>query len=347
MKIIVYAFTNTGKKLAADLKNKWENKPEGTVHIWDSAEMIKGIYDAVGKVFYEADTYALLFIGAVGIAVRTVAPFIRNKLTDPAVLAMDECAQHVIPVLSGHYGGANELALKIAQLTGAAPVITTATDLQKCFAVDVFARMNQLCILEPERIKTVSSALLRGETAGICSELPAGGELPEGLQWMNEKTEIRQKPEIGIYIGYDPKVCPFTHTLHLMPRDIIAGIGCRKGKTKLELMDFLMDLLRELHIDRNRMAAVASIDKKAAETGILEMAEELRVPFVTYSAEVLGQIPGVYASSEFVTEQMGVDNVCERSAAAAAGNGAVWLSRKRVKSGMTLAVMRVSSALHF
>ena len=122
----------------------------------------------------------IIFIGATGIAVRSIAPFVKDKLTDSPVIVIDELGQFVIPLLSGHVGGANALAQEISQAIGATPVITTATDINKVFAVDVFAEKNGLRLLDKSKIKTVSSKILKGETIIIKSEID--GVPFEGVQ---------------------------------------------------------------------------------------------------------------------------------------------------------------------
>ena len=118
---------------------------------------------------------ALIFVGAAGIAVRAVAPYVRSKTTDPAVVVVDEMERFAIPLLSGHLGGANELAGKIAAVCGAIPVITTATDLHGLFAVDQWAKKQNCAILNPEGIKKVSGALLAGRRVEVCSPWPIAG----------------------------------------------------------------------------------------------------------------------------------------------------------------------------
>ena len=113
---------------------------------------------------------SLLFIGACGIAVRAIAPFLTDKLNDVPVLVMDEQGCFVIPVLAGHVGGANELAVSLAERMGSTPVITTATDLNHCFAVDLFARRNALHIVNKDGIAKVSSRILAGEEVTMAVE---------------------------------------------------------------------------------------------------------------------------------------------------------------------------------
>ncbi len=123
----------------------------------------------------------LVFVGAVGIAVRAVAPHLKSKASDPAVVAVDELGRFAIPVVSGHLGGANDLARTIGALCGALPVITTATDLNGLFAVDDWARRQGCLIPQPHKIKTVSARMLEGEPVRIRSLLPVRGTPPQGV----------------------------------------------------------------------------------------------------------------------------------------------------------------------
>ena len=248
----------------------------------------------------------LVYIGAVAIAVRAIAPFVKDKTTDPAVLAIDEQGRFVVPVLSGHIGGANSYAEKIAALIGAIPVVTTATDLRGEFAVDVFAKKHGLEISDMMMAKEFSAKLLRGEEAVFT-------------------------------------VTPRTHKeegLFLIPKCLVVGMGCRKGKSGKELKVFLFEVLKEHDLDQRAVRALVSIDIKKEEPGFLELAESLGIPFVTYSAETLMAQEGEFESSELVLEKTGADNVCERAAAAYGAEKI--LVKKTAKDGMTIAIGMVT-----
>lgn len=270
-------------------------------------------------------TEAFVFVGAAGIAVRAVAPYVRDKLKDPAVLVVDECGQFVIPLLSGHVGGANELARLLAGALAAMPVITTATDINDVFSVDTFARQQHLAIVEKDEIKHLSGALLEGKPIGALT------------------------PKCGFLISGKPVGQPFQHTLHLVPQDLVIGMGCRKGVPENELYRFVKEVFEAQGWSLYRIRAVASIDAKRGEAGLNGLAERLGVPFLTYSAPQLAAQRGEFCSSGFVQQTVGVDNVCERSALCAAVCEG-WLpsdSRfedfcrlpKQVRDGMTLAVL--------
>ena len=157
------------------------------------------------------DCDLIVFVGAAGIAVRAVAPYLAGKAYDPAVIVIDEAGKFVIPLLSGHLGGANALAERLADGLGAQAVVTTATDGRDVFAVDNWARDNGCAVFDPPHIKYVSGALLRGETVGVRSDFPVDGRLPAHIS-------LNADAESGFVIGFDTKVVPFAHTLHLVPR---------------------------------------------------------------------------------------------------------------------------------
>ena len=168
------------------------------------------------------DCDLIVFVGAAGIAVRAAAPYLAGKAYDPAVVVIDEQGRFVIPLLSGHLGGANELAERLAEGLGATAVITTATDGRAVFAVDSWAKSHECVVFDPENIKYISGALLRGDTVGLRSAFPVDGLLPAHI-------DTKTAAESGFVIGFDTEVQPFPHTLHLVPRVLSLGIGCRKG----------------------------------------------------------------------------------------------------------------------
>ena len=253
--------------------------------------------------FYEAD--ALLYIAATGIAVRAIAPYLKDKTTDPAVLVMDEAGKHVISLLSGHIGGANALSEKIASLTGAQAVITTATDVRGLTAIDSWAVENDMAIENPSAIKAVSSHLLAGKRVGVAI------------------TERDIKP-------------PFDVTLFLRPRTLVLGAGCKKGVDAQAFEQNALAFLRENGLSLLSVKALASIDLKKDEAAFGCFCEKYRLPLLTYDAAQLKDVPGVFSHSDFVEKTVGVGNVCERAAVRASGGRL--LVGKTVFEGMTFAL---------
>lgn len=312
--------------------------------------------------FQEND--ALVFVGACGIAVRAVAPHVRDKTVDPAVIVVDEKGNYAISLLSGHLGGANELACEIAELIGAEPVITTATDLNEKFAVDDWARKNHLLIDDMKLAKEISAAILNGEQIGVSSDYPIEGALPEQLQYepeirssaigtdtvpaaggLEQLPTYNQLPKIGIRLSLYEEEGPFEKTLHLIPRTLTVGIGCRKGIALEAAEELLNMILKENRLSVKSIERLCTIDIKKEETALKQMADKLGVPLQVFSAAELEQVPGEFTASDFVNQITGVDNVCER--AAALGSRGELIVRKQALNGVTIAIAARTEKLHF
>jgi cobalt-precorrin 5A hydrolase len=308
-----------------------------------------------------ADSDAILFIGATGIAVRSIAPYIVSKKSDPAVLVVDEKGIFVISLLSGHLGGANELTDLAAGILGATPVVTTATDLNGCFAVDVFAKKNNCRIFNMKAAKEVSAAILAGETVGFYSEEPIEGELPEGLVLCDADGQIRKTsehpgqgkedlhpgvPRVGVAVTTHKDCQPFTETVVLVPQVLVLGVGCRRGREAEAIRSAAQACLDGQNFCPEALCAIASIDLKKEEPGILALAAEYQVPYHTYPEEALRAVPGEFTPSAFVQKVTGVDNVCERSAILAS-EGGVLLQKKAPAEGVTTALARKKGGVTF
>ena len=283
--------------------------------------------DYLREHFQKKDTF--LFICAAGIAVRMIAPLIRSKDVDPAVLVMDEFGQFVIPILSGHLGGANEAGEQIARLTGATLVLTTATDINEKFAVDVWSKYAGCKIVDINCIKIISSAILRGEKIGLESGFPFEGRVPEEL--------TLDAAEKGICVSLSDKLKPFPQTFNMVPKIVTLGVGCRKNTGSQQFEKFVLGVLEENKVSIHAIEKVASIDIKKYEKCILAFCDKYQIPFVTYSAEELNGAKGDFEESDFVKSITGADNICERSASLGSGNGIRILS-KTSGSGVTCAL---------
>lgn len=284
----------------------------------------------------------LLFVGACGIAVRAIAPYISDKRTDSPVLVMDEQGRYVIPVLSGHLGGANRIAMEIARTFPTKPVITTATDINHCFAVDLFARENQLSVVNKEGIAAVSAKVLAGESITVSVQKFYGYQkLGETLS-SEGVIQIDYPPSQQVDVVITSEKGDFDGALLLRPREYVIGIGCRRDKDPVELENWIRQNLTQAGLDDNQIAMLASIDLKKEERGLKLWAARRHLPFQTFSAEELMKVPGVFTGSAFVKEQAGVDNVCERAALAGSGHGGSLIYGKHAGDGMTIAIARKS-----
>lgn len=360
MKMSIICFTDRGRDLALRIKQVlgeripitlYEKRRSSTEkHTGQKPEAVIRSYEGsvgtwAGQQFEQGS--AILWIGACGIAVRAIAPWLKDKLLDVPVLVLDEAGRYVIPILSGHYGGANELAKTIADALGAEAVITTATDINHRFAVDVFAKKNGLHICNKDGIKCVSAAVLAEKEVQIISRSGYTGRLPERVSYVLEEalTEAAGKERTTILISpYQSKV---RADLTLCPKALVIGIGCRKGKSRQELACFLQQQLQRLWIRPEAVAAIASIDEKREETGLCELAVQYGVSFLTFSKKRLQDMEGTFTGSAFVMAQMGVDNVCERAALAACQGAGRLILPKTAQQGMTIAMAEQDWSVNF
>ena len=340
MRAAIIGFTRSGctyaRSIQGELRRRgWESQAYGKCACARECQVQpveESLRDWTGRYFGEKE--ALIFVGATGIAVRGIAPFVKSKLTDPAVVCIDEQARFVISLLSGHVGGANALAGELAQYLGAVPVITTATDLRQKFAVDVFARERRLALSDKTLAKEISAALLEDQPVGLYSDFPVQGELPAGLVWRRE-----DGPALGIAVTAKTNGTPFARTLRLFPPVVVLGMGCRRGASLEAIRALAKKALRERGISRHSLRALASIDLKSQEPGLLALAREWEIPFLTYSDGELLKVEykEELLESEFVRQVTGVGNVCERAALKAAREGSLLL-RKMAENGVTAAL---------
>ena len=273
---------------------------------------------------------AVIFIGAVGIAVRSIAPYIKDKFCDPAVLVIDELGRYVIPLLSGHVGGANELANYIGEALSAAPIITTATDINGTFAVDIFAKKNNLLISSRKLAKDVSAALLDNNGIDIDSDIKRIDvkELKKKLNPKNKACDIKVRITDRIY---DDTV------LTLIPKNLYIGVGCKKNTDADKMWDFVNDIFRLEGLDIRAVKSIGSIDIKRDEDAVKNLANRLNVPFLTFTKDELNSVSGDFFESEFVRKTVGVGNVCERAVCIQCNNLIV---KKTTREGMTVAIGR-------
>lgn len=351
MKLSVISFTENGKQLSESIEKLLERELEIGLYTKCEASINDDIYSDIFFVKTSVGNWAkeriqeqdaLLFIGACGIAVRAVAPFLTDKLHDVPVLVMDEKGKYVIPILSGHMGGANDLANLIAAKTGAEPVITTATDINKKFAVDLFAKRNSLSIANKDGIAKVSSKVLAGRE--ITMSIEAGHEIIGGESGIRF---VSYPPASFVDVVVTSKDDAFDAALLLKPHEYVIGFGCKRGKNVSEIDNFLRKAINKMGISISQILAIASISQKRDEQGIIEWCRKEGILFLTYTAEELQGVKGNFTESSFVKDQVGVDNVCERAAVKACGEGGKLIRPKVAENGMTIAIARREWKVHF
>lgn len=316
MKISVICFTEQGFKIAQKVAKNLENCHYVRAFGHEKVSFMDWTKDRF------LDSQAIIFISAMGICIRAIAPNIKNKLTDPAVLVVDDCANFCISVLSGHVGGANELAYKIAEILNSTPVITTATDVNKVFAIDVFAKKNDFLMENTGNIKKISAKLLNNQQVYVKSDFKLMN-LPENM--------IMSSNECDLYLTYKSNI--EENALVLRKKCLNIGIGCRKDSENVGKS--VEKIFNEQNFSLKSIKNIASIDIKSEETGIHEFASKLNIKPVFYSANQLNSLKGQFTQSEFVKKVAKTDNVCERSAKML---GDEIILRKTVLDGVTISV---------
>lgn len=279
-------------------------------------------------------------LAATGIVVRALAPLLAHKAQDPAVVVVDQEGRFAISLLSGHLGGANDLARRAAAILGGQPVITTATDLAGLPALELLAAELGLAVENLPALAGAGMALLRGDVLPVRD--------PEGWLWPvlqerwpglcrqvddEEAAGLRGQPLV--WVGWQV-LTPPPAWLVLRPPALALGLGCNRGTSVEEMEFFLAQTLARQGFAPLAMACLASVEAKRDEAGLLELARRLDVELIFYSAQ---ELAGVEAPnpSPTVLRHMGVASVCEAAAILAARGGPLLLPKHK-SPNLTLAV---------
>ncbi len=349
----VYALTPQGAELGRTLARALAGDlylptrmAEGTEALGFEAfpELVEVIFNRYGRH---------VFVCAAGIVVRAVGPLLESKFTDPAVVVLDQKGRHAVSLVSGHLGGANDLAREVAALTGGEAVITTATDTAGLPALDTLAQERGLAMENPEAVKTVAGALLAGNMVRLSDPENLLGLLDVTGPWADlftpmgkvekvEKSdqESGQEPnqgrdEPGIVVTWRT-VETAAATLVLRPRCLVVGVGCRRGTLAVDIVGFIRENFMECGLAMGSIQALASIEAKRDEAGLVEAAKALGVGLEFVSVEALRAVP-VPNPSPMPLRHVGVESVSEAAALVVAGADAL-LVEKRIGPGVTLAV---------
>ncbi|NDV19674.1 cobalamin biosynthesis protein CbiG [Pseudodesulfovibrio sp. JC047] len=334
-KIAYYALTSKGHTIVSRLAVKLG----GTVYASrrleaEGATPFDSLSDLIAATFNAFDAH--VFVAASGIVVRCLAPHLQSKETDPAVVCLDQEGKFAISLLSGHLGGANELATQCARVMDGQPVITTATDSVGVLSIDMLAQSRGLAIGDISKVKYVNMALLEGLLVQLHD--------PEdwlGLAWnMNfegvNSVEDWDTSRPGVWVSWQND-CP-EGALCLHPRTLHMGIGCRRDVSKEEILDHVHTIFAAKGLALKSVASLGSVEAKRNEVGLLEAAEDFGVEPVFYSTKQLASID-VPSPSDMVLAHMAVPSVAEASALLASHGGELIVTKQKT-STVTLAVAR-------
>jgi len=337
-KIAVWAITPNGVDLAARMAAALPNADvfgtERLDRLPETAVRFESLPQAVAAHFRRYGGH--VFIMATGIVVRTLQGLLVHKTEDPAVVVVDDRGTFAISLVSGHIGGANRLAEKVAAVIGAQSVVTTATDVNGAVAIDSLAVELGLTIETPEAIKTVNMALLTGSPLEVHDPLGMlSGRVPVAASGSGAAAEAR------IWVDDRTAAAP-PGALVLRPRSLVAGIGCNRYTDVSEIRELLFGTLQAAGLSAASLERLASIDLKQDEPGLAVLGRELSLPLQFFGREAIGGVEAaVPTPSAVVAKHIGVKSVCEATAILASRGGSL-IVPKRSSPNATVAVARIN-----
>lgn len=347
-KAAIVALTPRGARLARALRVHLGNADLFFPHRLRNDETNDAIYfhypvsSLMPRLFSEYGR--LVFICALGLVVRLISPWIREKSVDPAVVVVDERGWNAISLLSGHAAGANQLVLDIAELIGANPVITTASDLNGIPALDEICRRKGWKMVNPHLWAPIAAALLEGEKVFVCCDgYPLQDELEgifPGFLFISLE-DLGSLPEDSWKVIITDRQAPESlspeKTLLIRPRRLVAGLGFHRGTSPDTLQECLEKALEREGLSIQGIGALATIDTRTKEKGIRELSKRLGAELRAYTASELSSIVTPSSTSEMVRKWTGTPGVCEQAALAAAGGGRLLVRKTRFRE-VTVAV---------
>jgi cobalt-precorrin 5A hydrolase len=330
MKYGIIALTGNSVKLAVKIHGKLPDTQlyfPAEYKIKESIDIKGNFKKFIKKIFNRHRT--LIFIMAAGIAVRTISKNLKDKRTDPAVLVIDEKGKYVISLLSGHIGGANKETLLISRLINAKPVITTSSDLNNKLSVDMLAEKINCEIDNFNDAKKITAMTLKKEKIGIVSDYKI--KMPS---YLNSKAN---EANGFIYITNKKKFKRMSPSVLLIPKNIIVGIGCKKGISKNNIVKFIEKNFKKININALSIKKIATIDIKKNEKGIFDAADYFKVKTDFFNSEEINKIKNNFSRSEVVNEKIGVYGVCEPAAYLSSNKSGKLILPKTSSNGISIA----------
>jgi len=324
MKIGILAITDGGKILAADLATKM---PDALLLAQEG-----GVAQILAEHWRELDGFVCIM--ATGIAVRAIAPLLKGKTSDPCMVVVDEKGRHAVSLLSGHLGGGNDLARRVAAMLGGEAVITTASDTLGLVALDLWARVQNLVCESKEGLTQASAKLVNIGNLTMYSEV-AVASLPQGLVAVAgpELADIIVSSRLG---DYGPAVV-------FRPKNLVVGVGCNRGVPAAEIRQACDELFAEQGLSQLSVRNLASIDVKQDEVGLLAFAEEQGWRLDFFSKDELNRVENVTVS-EAALRNVGAIGVAEPAALLSAQSNDLLVGKKKWRN-VTMAVARANCTL--
>ncbi|VFQ47250.1 cobalt-precorrin 5A hydrolase [Desulfoluna butyratoxydans] len=302
---------------------------------FSSARTVSSLGEGIASGFHGAGGH--VFVMATGIVVRLIASLLKSKAQDPAVVVMDEAGRFAVSLVSGHIGGANRLAQEAAAAVGAVPVITTATDTHGIASVDGVVSERGLVVENPPAIKAVNMALLEKRKPLLWDPMGIYADMADLYVPAGERAEA----DVVVDCSSDPAK---EGALVIRPRRVTVGVGCNRGTDVEEILEGVEKAFQAGGISPLCLKAMASIDVKADEEGILKAAERLGVSLSFYTKDQLSGTDGVVTPSAAALKHVGTVSVCEAAAIQSARMGSLVVPKVKGKN-VTAALAMASSTL--
>ncbi len=299
----------------------------------------------IAELWHDYDGF--VFIMATGIVVRVIAGLLESKEIDPAVVVMDDAGRFAIPLLSGHLGGANELAERCAFICGAKAVITTATDANNLPSFDMLAKEQGWVIDDISRVKRLNRLLLDGEPIAVVDQ---GGIT---RIWFSGRGNLSFHETFADAFAGNAKGYLFVTNRHLppqlqsedllilRPRNLVLGIGCNRGTPAEEIAAFVEEHLKRIFLSMKSVACIATAAAKRDEAGLQEYAGKSLLPLLLFESEELNMVTSPSPPSANAMSAIGAVGVAE-PAAILASNGGRLLLNKVKSENVTLAVAEIT-----
>ncbi|KRQ85913.1 cobalamin biosynthesis protein CbiG [Caloramator mitchellensis] len=308
-------FTDQGKLIADKIKDSFDDVFLFSKHNYKTN--LENIFNEFDKI---------IFISATGIAVRTLAPFIKDKWSDPAVVVVDDLGRYCISLLSGHYGGANEFCNEVAKKINAMPIITTASDSRGFVALDLIAKRYNFYIEDAQKLKEVTASMLRGEYIDIISDVELNIDYPYISKDATKKVVITYREKTD----YDSDCI-------LRPRILNVGIGCRRGVSKEKIINAIEFVFKKNNLSIKSIKQIGTVEVKRDEIGLLEFCDEMKLPVMFFTLGEIKSVQEYFEKSSFVENNIGVTSVAE-PCAYLMGNEII--VKKTAFDGVTIAVSK-------
>lgn len=338
MKLACISFTSSGREISRKLKNESSHI---IVEI-NKETFQEKVSNHMKEIFNNYD--GIIFISSTGIALRLIAPYIECKTKDPAVIVVDDMGKYTISLLSGHIGGANELTLEVSKILGNQAIITTASDNRGIDAIDTFAKRYNLEIESMDDAKKLTSLMVEGKKIKLVSDIDVKLNYDNVIKNIifsqverplyDGAIIISSIEDINDLIDEQDKCKPICI---LRPKNLNIGIGCRRGKSKEEILNAIKEVFEENNLSLKSISKIGTIDVKEDEEGIIETSKEFNCPMIIFTKEDIESIQQKFNESQFVKSKVGVTSVCEPCAYLL---GSEMIVNKKIINGITIAVSR-------